>query len=337
MKKIMFFMFAVAALMLTACKSKEKEVESTITLNKTSLLMSAIGSERLTATVTPAGTAVTWSSSDETIVTVSGGLVTAVAVGNAVITAKAGTAEAKCQVEVADLFDPRVVTVTNWLPMDRDTASLSRETDTLHTKNGDIIYLCYFDFGLFCNGMYFDRASQQIIGPEAAPFFYISKALGAYDSQYNYILGDWDVNPTAGVVAADTNITPSRENTYTWRAGFTNAAGDSLLGGAYLTYVAMASSGYQFGGVVGLVSGTSFNLEASAAKENVVAQYNLTAKVGQEGTERTYKSESVNGVAPSNIPGAKYVTIHGKRVLATPRDAFKGVENTTFYKNFYKK
>ena len=56
---------------------------------------------QLTATVDPAGTAVTWSSDPETIATVdANGLVTAVAAGTAIITAKAGDKSATCKVTV---------------------------------------------------------------------------------------------------------------------------------------------------------------------------------------------------------------------------------------------
>ena len=56
---------------------------------------------QLTAKVDPAGTAVTWSSDKEEIATVeANGLVTAVAVGTAIITAKAGDKTATCKVTV---------------------------------------------------------------------------------------------------------------------------------------------------------------------------------------------------------------------------------------------
>ena len=56
---------------------------------------------QLTATVDPAGTAVTWSSDKEEIATVdANGMVTAVAMGTAIITAKAGDKTATCEVTV---------------------------------------------------------------------------------------------------------------------------------------------------------------------------------------------------------------------------------------------
>jgi len=72
-----------------------------ITLSQTSLEMQPDEFTRLTATVVPsdAGT-VTWSSSDESVVTVVSGFVTAVAEGTAIITASVGNASATCTVTV---------------------------------------------------------------------------------------------------------------------------------------------------------------------------------------------------------------------------------------------
>ena len=60
---------------------------------------------QLTATVDPAGTAVTWSSDKKEIATIdANGMVTAVAVGTATITAKAGDKSATCEVTVSAAF-----------------------------------------------------------------------------------------------------------------------------------------------------------------------------------------------------------------------------------------
>ena len=61
---------------------------ASITLNKTSTTIANGSTEQLTATVVPAGSTVTWSSSDETKATVAtDGTVTGVAAGSATITA----------------------------------------------------------------------------------------------------------------------------------------------------------------------------------------------------------------------------------------------------------
>ncbi len=73
-----------------------------ITLDKSEMIMEKGSTETLIATPEPIDTTdpIIWSSSDESIVTVENGVVTAVNVGNAVISAKCGTYEAICKVTV---------------------------------------------------------------------------------------------------------------------------------------------------------------------------------------------------------------------------------------------
>ena len=85
-------------------------VETTISIDPT-LALKVGETGQLTATVNPAGTAVTWSSDQEAIATVdANGLVTAVAMGTAIITAKAGDKSATCEVTVTpDLSTPLTI------------------------------------------------------------------------------------------------------------------------------------------------------------------------------------------------------------------------------------
>lgn len=79
-------------------------VES-ITLNKPQLSLVKGATETLTATVLPTTATdktVTWKSSDTAVATVKDGIVTAVAAGNATITAKAGEKTATCAVTVTN-------------------------------------------------------------------------------------------------------------------------------------------------------------------------------------------------------------------------------------------
>lgn len=79
-------------------------VES-IKLNKTELSLVKGATETLTATVLPTTATdktVTWESSDTAVATVENGVVTAVAAGNATITAKAGDKTATCAVTVTN-------------------------------------------------------------------------------------------------------------------------------------------------------------------------------------------------------------------------------------------
>ena len=74
---------------------------TSIDLDADEMKLAAGDKGQLTAKVDPAGTAVTWSSDQEEVATVdANGLVTAVAVGTAIITAKAGDKKATCTVTV---------------------------------------------------------------------------------------------------------------------------------------------------------------------------------------------------------------------------------------------
>ena len=80
------------------------EVES-VTLNKTEITLEAGTTETLTATVLPENATdktVTWEASDTKVATVANGVVTAVAKGEATITAKAGEKSATCKVTVTE-------------------------------------------------------------------------------------------------------------------------------------------------------------------------------------------------------------------------------------------
>lgn len=77
-------------------------VDVKIELNKATLELNAGSTETLVATVTPEGTQVAWSSSDEAVATVANGVVTAVAKGECDIIAKAGDKEAKCHLTVTE-------------------------------------------------------------------------------------------------------------------------------------------------------------------------------------------------------------------------------------------
>ena len=101
---------------------------TSVTLDKTTASLKAGETVTLTATVNPSNATdktVTWSSSDQTIATVSNGVVIAKKVGTATITAKAGGRTATCQVTV-------VATEVTSVTLDKTTASLKAgETVTL--------------------------------------------------------------------------------------------------------------------------------------------------------------------------------------------------------------
>lgn len=76
-----------------------------VTFDKTTAAITGTGTASITATTNPAGQTVTWTSSDESVATVSSGTVTGVAAGTAVITGtvtyKGVTAIATCAVTVS--------------------------------------------------------------------------------------------------------------------------------------------------------------------------------------------------------------------------------------------
>ncbi len=86
-----------------------------ITLDKTTATVEEGATVTLTATVTPGNATdktVTWSTSNEAIATVSGGVVTGVKAGEVTITAKAGDKSATCTVTVNPATEPEDPTIT---------------------------------------------------------------------------------------------------------------------------------------------------------------------------------------------------------------------------------
>lgn len=93
---------AVAAVALLLACTSEKPVS--VKLNKSKLALDKGETVTLTATVEPAdcGAALEWASSDISVATVEGGIVTGVAAGTAGITVQAGDKQAVCKITVRD-------------------------------------------------------------------------------------------------------------------------------------------------------------------------------------------------------------------------------------------
>lgn len=83
----------------------EAEPEITLSFDKTAISITEGKTAEIKATVSPEEKAseIEWSSSDETVATVENGVVTAVAKGEATVTAKIGDVSAECQVTVTEL------------------------------------------------------------------------------------------------------------------------------------------------------------------------------------------------------------------------------------------
>lgn len=80
--------------------SLAKATTTAISLSSSSESIVKDETATITATTTPSGQHVTWSSSNAAVATVAGGVITAVAVGTAVITATSGNYSASCAVTV---------------------------------------------------------------------------------------------------------------------------------------------------------------------------------------------------------------------------------------------
>lgn len=100
MKTVKWFALATAAFMFAACENTPEEGVTSISLDKAEVSVEVGKTITLNATVEPAGTEVTWASSNTAAATVEGGVVTGVAEGTAIIVATAGTQKASCLVTV---------------------------------------------------------------------------------------------------------------------------------------------------------------------------------------------------------------------------------------------
>lgn len=109
-------------------------VVTAITLSANSLSFGTLNAtQQLTATTTPVGGAVTWSSSDTSVATVSQtGVVTSVAYGNATITATSGNVSATCSVTIAQ------ATVTSISAVYTQSGTVY-DTDSLDSLKSDLV------------------------------------------------------------------------------------------------------------------------------------------------------------------------------------------------------
>ena len=111
-----------------------------ISLNTNSISLQSIGAtSQLTATTTPEGGSVSWSSSNTSVATVSSsGLVTSVAYGSATITASAGSVSATCSVTVAQATCTGISAVYT-------QSGTVYETDSLDSLKSDLVVTATYD------------------------------------------------------------------------------------------------------------------------------------------------------------------------------------------------
>ena len=192
MKKLFYFI-AVAAIMF-GCKPKEDTVSITaVALEPSSVTLVQGEVKRLSIVTTPANQVISaehqeWTSSDETIATVSSnGVVTAsdFSTGTATITFvdKKNNLTASCNVTVATFYESMSFhSCVMW--------SVEKDYDT-GTKEGDTIGIALLR--LFSNGL-FVNASGYIDGNEGV-MVELNSAF-RYDSQYYYVLGGYSITDT---------------------------------------------------------------------------------------------------------------------------------------------
>lgn len=118
---------------VAALEAPAEEIPCTgITLDLTTLTFDGAGTQTLTATVTPSDTTdtVVWTSDDDSIASVSSGVVTAKANGSATITATCGAYSATCNVSVSGVADSNVIDVLPLLTKDKGINGTSGDVIT---------------------------------------------------------------------------------------------------------------------------------------------------------------------------------------------------------------
>lgn len=111
-----------------------------ISVNPATLQINGMTQETIVATTTPAGGTVTWSSSDETVATVSGGVVTSTGInGTCTITASCGGKRATCAVTVSGFATLLSIEATY------TQSGTVYDTDTLDSLKSDLVVTASYD------------------------------------------------------------------------------------------------------------------------------------------------------------------------------------------------
>ena len=110
-----------------------------VVLNASTKLFTSLGAmDTLTATATPSNTTdtIVWSSSDDSVVSVVGGIITALKVGTATITATCGTQTATCAVTVNVV--PSFVVIGAWNPALTSATANSTYANNVTTQSSAV-------------------------------------------------------------------------------------------------------------------------------------------------------------------------------------------------------
>lgn len=136
-----YFINPLAALLVTvllvfvSCEEeKEKIVPATITLSEEVISLVAGTQQTLTATISPAGTAIEWISNKTDVATVEGGVVKAVAEGRAKIVAKTDNSASICEVIVTNVPIPVTKISLNKTEVDMRAGDVERLTAVIQPE-----------------------------------------------------------------------------------------------------------------------------------------------------------------------------------------------------------
>ena len=143
MKKIFTFLLLCATAVFASCGKDDPVAVSDVRIDKLTMALTVGETGQLTVTVTPGDAAdksVVWNSGNTAAATVDdNGLVTAVAAGNATITATAGGKQATCEVTVADAVPEGIIVTTYDALLEAlQTGGASADAPTLITLGGNI-------------------------------------------------------------------------------------------------------------------------------------------------------------------------------------------------------
>ena len=166
-----------------------------ISLNKQSDEINSIGgTSQLTTTLTPQDTTdtVSWTSSDTGVAVVVNGVVTAVSLGTATITATCGTQSATCAITVDNVV-PNYVAVCGYAPCKRSSGSHAMTTDKRTSENSNA-YIIAADQA---TGLYPIESKSDIdtspyrfvpiLIPDGATKIKVSNNIGAYYTRFLWI------------------------------------------------------------------------------------------------------------------------------------------------------
>ena len=186
-----------------------------ITLNPDTIVLTSVNETKtLKATLTPANTtdAVSWSSSNDTVATVSDdGLVTAVGAGSATITATAGAVSDSCTVKVSLPIDVYVTIADKGKVVVANNEITVTDLDASGDFNVDeVLYAAH-------KSKYADGAAAGYASAMGNYGLYITKLWGDESGNYGYWLNDascWSLGDT--VKAEDSLVAFVYQNTEVW-------------------------------------------------------------------------------------------------------------------------